>query len=541
MEERAHRSPDVEELPERQRRSEQSRQTGGHRLVDDRRDGPPADPRSVWGLQSGVGNAAVNSLFHDRRRPGVELPRQKRDWYGSETEEEEYPQPGRGRGAEEAVQRENGGAVAPPSGAAPTPGPAGATSSPVVADDASDVQSGQMKKASFLTQLRAAVVDQVPEVGDEDVEPYFNDYLNKPAELVQSTLEAEVAATADASTAEQYIATVVGHVKENAAAMPEAGTAEPPPMERPRTLTQAVRGKARIGERLRHGDDATTVRSWLGAGEPLDSSVRSRMETALGRNLAGISVHRDTAAATAANRVNARAFTVGRDVAFGAGEYAPGTPIGDALLAHELAHVQQQGDGSRAHESASEDSLEDAADHAAVSALARLYAPDDPATASLRQGAAASLASGLRVQRCSGSRFPHRSEIHASPTVMASLAAAWTAATADFGERFAWVTWNARTKAYSIVGPNAGTWLGVTPPPRPTDAAPVFHVGEYHLHPPLPPGQVSANYPVGPSGQDTTAATADDSPGIVRDFTDTTRTTVTDYEYGPERRTQNHH
>ena len=47
-------------------------------------------------------------------------------------------------------------------------------------------------------------------------------------------------------------------------------------------------------------------------------------------------------AAEAAYAVNARAFTVGRDVVFGAGQYAPGTSEGKQLLAHELTHVVQQ-------------------------------------------------------------------------------------------------------------------------------------------------------------------------------------------------------
>ncbi len=54
--------------------------------------------------------------------------------------------------------------------------------------------------------------------------------------------------------------------------------------------------------------------------------------------------HTDSNASSVSNRVNARAFTVGNHVAFGGGEYKPGTLAGDALIAHELAHtVQQQG------------------------------------------------------------------------------------------------------------------------------------------------------------------------------------------------------
>ena len=49
-----------------------------------------------------------------------------------------------------------------------------------------------------------------------------------------------------------------------------------------------------------------------------------------------------------AGELGARAVTVGEHVAFAPGEYRPGTPVGDALLAHELAHVGQQADAGAA-------------------------------------------------------------------------------------------------------------------------------------------------------------------------------------------------
>jgi Domain of unknown function (DUF4157) len=65
-------------------------------------------------------------------------------------------------------------------------------------------------------------------------------------------------------------------------------------------------------------------------------------ERRLGVDLSGVRVHHDGGAARLAASVNARAFTVGRDVFFGAGEWAPGTARGDRLLAHELTHTVQQ-------------------------------------------------------------------------------------------------------------------------------------------------------------------------------------------------------
>ena len=57
-------------------------------------------------------------------------------------------------------------------------------------------------------------------------------------------------------------------------------------------------------------------------------------------------IHTDTRAADIAQSLNARAFTVGRDVVFGAGQYHPETAKGQRLLAHELTHVVQQVNGT---------------------------------------------------------------------------------------------------------------------------------------------------------------------------------------------------
>jgi hypothetical protein len=84
-------------------------------------------------------------------------------------------------------------------------------------------------------------------------------------------------------------------------------------------------------------------------GHPLDAGTRAYMEPRFGADFSGVRVHTDGQAAESAQAINARAYTVGRDVVFGAGQYAPQTGAGKRLLAHELAHVVQQqlgaGDG----------------------------------------------------------------------------------------------------------------------------------------------------------------------------------------------------
>jgi hypothetical protein len=66
------------------------------------------------------------------------------------------------------------------------------------------------------------------------------------------------------------------------------------------------------------------------------------MESRFGRDFGQVRVHTDTRAARSANAVDASAYTVGYDIVFGPGQYAPGTSPGKQLLAHELTHVVQQ-------------------------------------------------------------------------------------------------------------------------------------------------------------------------------------------------------
>lgn len=92
------------------------------------------------------------------------------------------------------------------------------------------------------------------------------------------------------------------------------------------------------------------VREVLGSsGQPLDSVTRAFMEPRFGHDMSGVRVHSDAQAAESARAVNALAYTVGRDVVFGAAQYAPATARGRALLAHELAHVVQQASTSASH------------------------------------------------------------------------------------------------------------------------------------------------------------------------------------------------
>lgn len=88
---------------------------------------------------------------------------------------------------------------------------------------------------------------------------------------------------------------------------------------------------------------AANINALKGGGRPLDPATRAFMEPRFGHDFSQVRVHTDTQAAESARGVNALAYTLGKDVVFGAGQYAPGTARGQRLLAHELTHVVQQG------------------------------------------------------------------------------------------------------------------------------------------------------------------------------------------------------
>ena len=77
-------------------------------------------------------------------------------------------------------------------------------------------------------------------------------------------------------------------------------------------------------------------------GEPLGVAERAFFEPRFGHDFGAVRIHRDGAAAASAQDVAARAYAVGNHLVFGADSYAPASPSGRSLIAHELAHVIQQ-------------------------------------------------------------------------------------------------------------------------------------------------------------------------------------------------------
>ncbi|QEC48474.1 DUF4157 domain-containing protein [Baekduia soli] len=91
-----------------------------------------------------------------------------------------------------------------------------------------------------------------------------------------------------------------------------------------------------------HPDVQAAIGLAHGGGRPLHEGTAGRLSEVLQDPLHDVRVHDGPEAAMLARAVAARAFTVGNDIFFGAGEYRPGTADGDRLIAHEATHVIQQ-------------------------------------------------------------------------------------------------------------------------------------------------------------------------------------------------------
>jgi hypothetical protein len=106
-------------------------------------------------------------------------------------------------------------------------------------------------------------------------------------------------------------------------------------------------------------------------GRPLDASTRQFMEPRFGYDFSRVRVHTDARAAASADAVDARAYSVGSNIAFAANEYEPTTQRGRDLIAHELAHTIQQsrGTGRSASRASTSDGHERAADAASAAVM----------------------------------------------------------------------------------------------------------------------------------------------------------------------------
>jgi len=310
----------------------------------------------------------------------------------------------------------------------------------LVEDDAEQVGPGQMRKSEFLAALRESVCATANEAmaptGQTTencpwMEYWFTQMADKDAAHVERVIRKYAPETAEATTARDYIPLVAARVRHSVeqwatsgeiTGLPEGVTPDIPGLGVMGGMAAGVGGmffKAKAGG-PRAVSDVHGIRQQLGTGRPLPGGVRSRMESAFGLSFSQVRIHTDSGAASLSDQLNARAFTVGEHVAFGPGEYQPGSLVGDALLAHELAHVVQQG-GATADSApmmkgdGEYNTLEQDADWSAVEAVASIWGGARRFATQVAQEAIPALKSGLRLQRC-GSRTPSPRTPEARPS-----------------------------------------------------------------------------------------------------------------------------
>ncbi len=309
---------------------------------------------------------------------------------------------------------------AEPAQAAATPAASAATPQRWIVEDDQQPAAGQMRRTEFLDALHPAICATADAemarlgrstAGCPVIERYQTFARARSAAQLESAARRYTAEAASVRSAREYIPIVARRVAQGIAEWGRSGVIPEIPPE----LGMAGLGKIRgsIGSvvsgllggvhfKARDGGANALGCPWLGlgGGRPLDSGVASRMEGALGASFSSVRIHTGSDAASAASGANARAFTIGRDIAFGAGEYQPGTPVGDALLAHELAHVAQQ-DGAPAGmmmkaEDTQSGALEEDADNAAAGAVVSIWGRSKQ----FARLSGARLKSGLRLSRC---------------------------------------------------------------------------------------------------------------------------------------------
>lgn len=291
----------------------------------------------------------------------------------------------------------------------------------LVEDTVSFLNPGQMHRSEFLQRLREEITRIVDTAltgtgrntdGCPYIRHWFNVYSRRDSYQIERALHRYAPESRAAKSALEYISIAVRRAGTAAEKWAVSGqiTGLPP------GITSSLTGEPSLepGSLASQPDQGGTfheLQQQLGEGQPLDSRVRSRMESVFGMDFSGVRAHTGADAASQSRRLNARAFTLGNHIAFNDGEYSPGTPVGDALIAHELAHtIQQRVTGQdipetiMEHQSTGYDALEADADRTATEVLVSLWKTDSGLSKPTRQQVIPSLKTGLALQRCATTR-----------------------------------------------------------------------------------------------------------------------------------------
>lgn len=402
-------------------------------------DSAPSDSH-IFDLQQVAGNRAVSSwLQAGLRPPDGSIQRKSNDPSGDPAEQQAD------RAAEEAVKQP------------------GAARKPLIVDDeVRELQPGQMRKSEFLGELRTSACSAAEEalagtmwsmMGCPHIDRWINHYSKQSSQHLERSLLKFAPEASSVRDAGGYLPIVRQRLQAGIEQWKQTGEVTGVPEEFSSegmpgvtaggligslvggavsaigsAVSGAVSGLAsgaagtlsglgQVSFKEREGgaiqpDDPAAIQAQLGSGHALDSTLKSQMESAYGADFSGVRIHTDGTAHELSDNLNARAFTIGNDIAFGTDEYHPGTIVGDALIAHELAHVVQQGGSSSVAPVASPQSkggptsssgLEADADLAAAGAVVAVWG-GGARLRELQTKARPRRRSGLQLQRCSGTK-----------------------------------------------------------------------------------------------------------------------------------------
>jgi hypothetical protein len=131
-----------------------------------------------------------------------------------------------------------------------------------------------------------------------------------------------------------------------------------------------ARKAERDGNGVADGADQAIASAASSSGMSLPTPIMRKFESSLGTDLSSVRVHTGAESQSAASAVGAKAYTMGQDIHFGAGQFNPSSGAGEHLLAHEVAHTVQQRGGTPTRQnklevSTPQDAAEHEADHAA--------------------------------------------------------------------------------------------------------------------------------------------------------------------------------
>lgn len=271
--------------------------------------------------------------------------------------------------------------------------------------DEGEPRPGQLGLGSFLDQLEGRVrsVSEAELAGTiyrvagcPWIDHWIGYYRGRSPGEVEAAIQRYAPHAASAESAADYLTSVGERLKEGIHGWQETGQLPDPgaPGGGPPDLAAATAAAAATPPVAAAAPDLVVARS-PADGQALEPGTQTRVGALLGGDLGGVRVHTGQAAQSMARREGARAVTVGSDIAFAADGYAPGTPAGDALIAHEVAHVLQQTRSDGTSAIGDDPALEDEADLAALSMVADVHLPGGAQLAAGVQGRSARV-----PQRC---------------------------------------------------------------------------------------------------------------------------------------------